>query len=166
MATKGDISDLDVLLFGGEPMIPLVDGFSRYRKSGIVSSDVDGGTTRQRKKYFNNPHIATASFMLETPAEQDFIQIFFERNEGKYFVCHLAADRPLIEPYVVQVISDWSNDYVSMVDGQLTVTLEIVSARDTILDGFMFDMYQNVGSDLYDMLNVFKEIAIGMPNND
>lgn len=164
MTTKGDISSLDVLQFGGEPMIPLVSGYSRYRKSGVIGSDVEGGSTRQRKKYFNNPHIAAASFMLETPAAQDFIQMFFERNEGKYFVCHLAADRPLVEPYVVQVISDWVNDYVSMVDGKLTVTLEIVSARDTTLDDFMFDMYGVIGSDLYDVLLGFKQIVKVMPN--
>lgn len=163
MATKGDVSNLDTLLFGGEPMIPLVSGFSRYRRNGVIQSDVQGGSTRQRKKFFNNPHIASATFWLETPAQQDYIQLFFERNEGKYFICHLAADRPLIEPYVVQVVSDWENDYVSAKDGTLTVTLEIVSARDEALDEFLFPMYEAIGSDLYDVLICFKKIVLAMP---
>ena len=163
MATKGDISDLDVLMFGGENMIPLVSGFSRYRKTGIVTSDVQGGATRQRKKYFNQPHVANATFILESPAQQDYIQLFFERNEGKHFICHLSADRPLIEPYVVQVISDWENDYVSAVDGSLTVVLEIVSARDKALDEFLWEMYPTLGSGLYDVLLGFKDIVLAMP---
>lgn len=163
MATKGDVSNLDTLTFGGENMIPLVSGFSRYRKSGTVSSDVDGGATRQRKKYFNQPHVASATFFLETAQEQDFIQLFFERNEGKYFICHLSADRPIVEPYVVQVISDWGNDRVSMVDGTLTVTFEILSARDAVLDEFLWEMYQSIGNDLNGMLLGFKSFVKAMP---
>lgn len=163
MATKGDISGLDVLMFGGVNMTPLVSGFSRSRRPGVVSNDVTGGTTRQRKKYFNNPHIASATFRLETAAEQDYIQLFFERNEGKKFICHLSADRPLIEPYVVQVVSDWENDYVSMVDGSLSVTIEIVSARDKTLDEFLWEMYPVVGSGLHDVLLGFKDIVKAMP---
>lgn len=33
MATKGDISDLEPLVYGGQPVVPLVEGFTRTRQS-------------------------------------------------------------------------------------------------------------------------------------
>ena len=98
MATKGNVSDLDVLIYGGKPLVPLVSGFNRHRKSGVVRSNVSGGTTRQRKKYFNMPHVASVTFYLGSASAQDFIQSFINRNEGKKFICYLSADRPIVEP--------------------------------------------------------------------
>ena len=166
MATKGDISDLDVLKFGGKNMIPVVSGFSRVRVSGIVQSDVSGGTTVQRKKYYNMPYVCGASFYLDDEFMQDFIKTFFSRNEGKYFICYMKADRPIIEPYVVQVISEWEDSYVSAVDGSLTVTLEVVSVRDLDLDDFLYNVYSEVGSDLYNWLLGYKSIVNAIPVGD
>jgi len=163
MATKGDISGLDELIFGGEPLIPLVDSFSRRRKTGIVQSNVEGGLTRQRKKFYNQPYLADVTYRLETEQAQDFIKLFFERNEGKRFVAHLRADRPILEPYVVQVVSDWNDSYASAVDGDLVVTLEIVSVRNTALDDYLFVMYQALGSDFYDYNLGLKYIVEAMP---
>ena len=53
MATKGDISDLDVLMYGGVPLKPLRDSFTRRRTSGVTQSEMEGGLTRQRKKFYN-----------------------------------------------------------------------------------------------------------------
>ncbi len=152
MATKGDISDLDELIYGGEPLIPLLSGFSRRRTSGIVQSDVRGGLTRQRKKFYNQAYTAEATYRLDTPGMQDFIKSFFERNEGSRFVAYLRADRPILEPYVVQVISDWEDDYASALDATMTVTLEIVSVREPGLDDLIFPMYKELGDDMYDVL--------------
>ncbi len=81
MATKGDVSGLDVLMYGGVRMVPLVDSFSRVRRSGVVASDTQGGMTRQRKKFHNQPYLAEVTYRLETPGMQDFIKVFFERNQ-------------------------------------------------------------------------------------
>lgn len=164
MATKGDISDLDVLVFGKQPLIPLVSGFSRNRRSGVVQSSAAGGATRQRKKFYGTVYEARAKFYLETPAQQAFIKQFFERNEGKRFICHLAADRPVVEPYVVQVISEWNDSYVSAVDGELSVTLEIFSVRtDPCLDDFLYEMYQCLGDDVYCVLKGITEVVEELP---
>lgn len=156
MATKGDISGLDVLLFGDVPMVPLVDSFTRVRRSGVVQSDTQGGLTRQRKKFYNQPYTASVTYRLETVEQQDFIKIFFERNEGKKFIAYLSADRPITEPYVVQVVSDWSDPFASGVDGDTTVTLEIVSVRDSELDDILFPIYQQYGADYIDMIDGFE----------
>lgn len=148
MALKGDASDLDTLAFGGKPLVPLVSGFSKHRRSGVIQSSVPGGMTRQRLKYYNNPHVAEATFYLETGAQQDFIQMFFNRNEGKKFICHLAADNSTVEPYVVQVIGDWKLPYNSSQDAQLSVTLEIVPSRSFCYDEFIYDMGQCLGDEL------------------
>jgi len=165
MATKGDITGLAVLMFGGVPMIPQVanGGFSRYRKSGVISSDASGGAGRQRKKYFGNTHIAEVNFYLETAQQQDFMELFFNRNEGKRFICHLAADRPIVEPYVVQAISDARYSEVNAKESLCSVTLEIFSARDADLDEFLTEMYPVFGSDLYDILTGFRPIVEAMP---
>lgn len=166
MATKGDISDLDEFIFGGEPILPLLNGFSRVRVSGVVQSDVEGGLTRQRKKFYNQPYQANVSYDLATPAMQDFIKMFFERNEGKKFVAWLRADRPILEPYVVQVVSDWEDVYASAIDGTLSVTMEIVSVRDTALDDVVFPLYQLYGNDFQTYLDAFKPIVQAMPEGD
>ncbi len=49
MATKGDVSGLDVLMFGGEPLIPMLSGLRTSRRSGVVQSESSGGMVRQRK---------------------------------------------------------------------------------------------------------------------
>ena len=91
MATKGDISDLETLVYGGKPVVPLVEGFTRTRQGGVVRSDVSGGASRQRKKYYGTTHLAQATFYLRSPAMQDYIQMFINANEGKRWVCHLSA---------------------------------------------------------------------------
>lgn len=160
MATKGDISDLDVLWFGGKPMVPVVSGFSRVRRSGVVQSQAAGGATRQRKKFYGTVYEARVKFYLGTPAQQAYIKQFFERNEGKRFICHLSADRPVVEPYVVQVISEWEDSYVSAVDAELSATIEIFSVRtDPCLDDFLYEMYGCLGDDLYCVLTGITEIV-------
>jgi len=164
MATKGDISGLDHLIFGGSPMLPLVDSFTRVRKTGIVQSDVQGGLTRQRKKFYNQPYLADVTYRLETTQQQDFMKIFFDRNEGKKFIAYLSADRPITEPYVVQVVSDWGDAYASAVDGDVTLTLEIVSVRrDEELDEYLFLMYQALGSDFVPYMDGLKYVVKAMP---
>lgn len=166
MATKGDISDLEVLQFGGKPMIPQVaqGGFSRTRKSGVVRSDSAGGASRQRKKYFGTTHIADVTFYLETAQQQDYMELFTVMNEGKRFICHLVADRPLVEPYVVQITSEVNYSEVNAKESIATMTLEIFPARDPVLDEWLYDFYQNF-SDLNSYLNGFKQIVKAMPND-
>ncbi len=129
MATKGDISGLDTLMFGGEPMVPQVSGFSRFRKSGVIQSGATGGARRQRKKFFNMPHEASATFYLETVGMMDYMQSFINDNEGKKFICHLAADNAAVEPYVVQVISEWEFTEVNAVESTVGCQLEIFSTN-------------------------------------
>ena len=163
MATKGDISGLDEFIYGGQPFVPMVNGFARRRKSGVTRSNVAGGLTRQRKKFYNQPYLADVTYFLETEGQQDFIKLFFERNEGKRFIAYLRADRPILEPYVVQVVSECEDSYASAVDGLLTVTLEIVSVRDKELDDYLFDLYQQVGDELTAYDDGFEQIVQAMP---
>lgn len=164
MATKGDISGLDVLIFGGEPMIPQVaiGGFSRYKKSGVVRSDASGGASRQRRKYFGTTHIADVTFYLETPVEQDYFELFIERNQGKRFICHLQADRPIVEPYVVQVVSEVNFSEVTAKDSTVSMTMEIYSVRDKDLDDWLYQMYPVI-VDTGEYVNHFREIVELMP---
>ena len=166
MATKGDISDLETLVYGGKPVVPLVEGFTRTRQGGVVRSDVSGGASRQRKKYYGTTHLAQATFYLRSPAMQDYIQIFINANEGKRWICHLSADRPLVEPYVVQALTDWNHVEVNALRGTVTVQLEIFSARDECLDGIIYPLYQCIGDDLCEYLDMFGTMTQGWPNND
>ena len=165
MATKGDISDLDEFIYGGEPIVPQLNGFSRRRKSGVVSSNTSGGLTRQRKKFYNQPYLVDCTYYLHSPSMQDFIKIFFERNEGKKFVAWLRADRAVLDSHVVQVVSDWEDSYASAVDGMLSVTLEVVSVRDAWLDDTLFDLYQLSGDDVINTTEGMEEIVRAMPED-
>lgn len=163
MTTRGDISGLDVLQYGGKPMIPLTSGFARVRRTGVVQNEVMAGSTRQRLKFYGNTYVAEASFYLHSAQQQDYIKQFFARNEGKTFICHLAADRPIVEPYTVRVISDWRDSYVSAVDGTLTVTIEIDSVRETEIDNFLFPLYESAGDDTYGILFGITRVARLLP---
>lgn len=165
MATKGDITGLPVLMFGGKPLVPQVaiGGFSRHRQSGIVVSNAAGGAGRVRKKYHGGTHMAEVTFYLETPQQQDYLELFFSRNEGTRFICHLAADRPIVEPYVVQVVSDVNYSDVNAKDSVASMTMEIFSARDADLDEFLIEMYPVV-DDLYGVLTGFRAIVEEMPS--
>lgn len=165
MATKGDISDLDELFFGGKPIVPLVSGFSRTRRSGVIRSDVTGGSIRQRKKFFNMPHIADVSFYLRSAAAQDFIQAFINRNEGKKFICHLSADRPIVEPYVVQALGDWRHVEVNALNGTVSCQFEIFSTSELVLDQFSYDYYSHMGDDMYGIITGLSEIVEKMPTS-
>lgn len=165
MATKGDISGLSVLKFGNEYLVPQVaqGSFERYRKSGVVRSEAAGGATRQRKKYYGNVHVADVTFYLETAQHQDFMEMFINRNEGKRFICHLSADRPIVEPYVVQIVSECNFSDVDAKDAIVSMTLEIFSARDTVLDDYLYEMYSLYGSDYAYTINGYREIVEVMP---
>lgn len=150
MAVKGDVSDLDVLVYGGKPIVPQVaiGGYSFNRRNGTVPSDVAGGATRQRKKYYGMPYQAGVTFYAETPSELDFLLAFMRRNEGKYFICHLIAERPIVEPYVVQVLGDWTFNDVDSKDSTMAVQLEIISARDDCMDEFLYTVGTCWGNDI------------------
>lgn len=165
MATKGDISGLDVLMFGGEPMIPQVaqGDFSRYKQSGVVRSDTSGGASRQRRKYFGTTHIVEVTFYLETQAEQDFFEMFVERNQGKRFICHLSADRPIVEPYVVQIISEVNYPNSNAKDGIASMTMEIYSVRDREADTLLFGLYQTMGVEVMALFVYLHDIVELMP---
>jgi len=160
---KGDTSDLDTLMYGGKPLIPLVSGFSRKRRSGVVRNSVQAGLSRQRKKFYGNVYEAQATFRLGSPGMQDYLKAFFSRNEGKRFICHLSADRPIVEPYVVQVIGDWEDANVTALDANLNVTLEIVSVRCQGLDDALFAMYGCYGDDMYCVLEQINKTVDVMP---
>ncbi len=163
MATKGDISGLDVLMYGGVPLIPLLNSYSGHRKSGLVQSNTLGGATKQRKKFYGTTYTYDASFFLDNKLMQDYVKSFFELNEGKKFICHLKADRPIVEPYVVQVTSDWEDPYCSEVDGKLTVTLEIFQARDRGMDEFLNYLYSNLGDETNQWVFDVSEIVLELP---
>lgn len=163
MATKGDISTLDELKFGGEYFIPLLSSFSGSRNSGLIQTSAQGGASRQRKKYYGTTYSYEAKFFLDNQAMQDYFKIFFERNEGKKFICHVAADRPIVEPYVVQVTSDWQDDYRSMVDGLLSVTLEVFSVRYPALDETLFELYTSEGDNTTKVITLFNGFVEKMP---
>lgn len=165
MATKGDISDLDVLKFGGKPIVPQVaiGGFSRRRNSGVVNSDTSGGASRQRVRYYGGVHVAPVTFYLETPAQQDFMEMFVDKNKGKKWICHLQADRPIVEPYVVQTVSEWEFGSVNAKDATVTLTLEIFSARDECLDNFLYSLYPCVGDDMYCWLKAWGQVSKAIP---
>lgn len=165
MATKGDITGLDTLQFGGKPMVPQVaiGGFSRTKRSGVMNSDTSGGATRQRKKYFGTVHVAEVTFYLETAQQQDYFEMFVARNEGKKFICHLSADRPIVEPYVVQVVSDYQFSEVNAKDASVSLTMEIFSARDPVLDDWLYELYPILGSDLAPWLNAWHEVVKEIP---
>lgn len=163
MAIKGDVTGLDVLMFGQKPLVPLNSGFSRTRDSGVARSSSPGGASRLRKKYYGTTHLVNATFYLDSPAKQDFIQRFINRNEGKRFICHLAADRPIVEPYVVQAVSEWSHDDVSAIYGNVTVQLEVYSTSEPCLDEWFYNMYQCYGDDLCREVNLLNDLATGWP---
>lgn len=161
MATKGDISTLDVLMYGNKPMIPLKSGFSRQKDDGVVRDSVSGGATRQRMKFYGTTHTADVSFRCESKPQCDFFNMFIERNRGKYFICHLQADRPLIEPYVVQAIDIWKESSFD-IGSTFSTTLEIVSVRDLDLDNAFFPLYQFYGDQLSYAASIY-DLTEGMP---
>lgn len=165
MTTKGDISDLDVLEFGGKFIVPLNAGYSGGKTSGVVVSEQAGGANRIAKKYYGTTFQHKCSFFLETPFEQDYFRMFIEDNEGKRFICHLAADRPIVEPYVVQAIAEWDWSDITAISATVSTTLEIYSARDRELDALVKPLYQKYGNQWnywsWLMLNITK----GIPND-
>lgn len=163
MATKGDISGLDVLAYGGVPKIPVMSGFTLAKRSGVVQSSSPGGMTRQRKKYYGNTYIAEAKFIFKSLAEQDYMRAFFQVNEGKKFICHLRADRPVIEPHVVQLLSEWPEGLISRKASSVTVTLEITRARCDSLDVFLNAMYSCHGDDICQVLTLSSDGVVSLP---
>ena len=165
MAVKGDVTGLDVLAFGQKPMVPLNSGFSRTRESGVARSSAPGGASRQRKRYYGTVHVANVTFRLDSPAMQDFIQRFINRNEGKRFICYLAADRPLVEPYVVQAVSEWSHEDVSALQADVSVQLEVYSTSEPCLDELLYQLYQCYGDDLCEVVDLFSTLTDGWPKS-
>ena len=166
MATKGDISDLKTLTFGGKPMVPsvAVGGYSRTKGSGVINSNTTGGATRQRKKYYGNVHVVEATFYMDTSAQHDYMEIFINQNEGKKWICHLTADRPIVEPYVVQTVSEWQFSDINSSEATLTVTLEVFSVRDPALDAFLMVMYESqVGDDISEWVVAMNSLSGVIP---
>lgn len=108
-------------------------------------------------------HIAEVNFYLQDAQLQDFFELFVVNNEGKRFICHLVADRALVEPYVVQIISEVNYSEVNAHDAIASMTLEIFSARDAVLDDFLLTMYDLYGSDYATVLNLINDVQRAIP---
>ena len=93
----------------------------------------------------------------------DYIRLFINNNEGKRWICHLSADRPLVEPYVVQALTDWNHVEVNALRGTVTVQLEIFSARNPCADEFLSAVYPCIGDDICEYLELFGTITEGWP---
>lgn len=151
MALKGDTSGLDTLHFG-EPIIPRANSFTGNRKNTVVTSSSTFGFSKQRRKYKGNVGLYNAVFLLDTPAMIDYFRVFIERNIGKKFICHLSYDRPCVEPYVVQAVSDYVESDITSQFLEVSVTLEIYGTRAECLDVWLFDHYTCLGNDFYQTL--------------
>lgn len=161
MGVKGDVSTLDTLMFNGQPIIPQVaiNGYSYNKRSGIVASNVAGGATRQRKKYYGSVYVADVTFYCETLIIFDYINMFLQRNEGKYFICNLMADRPIVEPYVVQAVDVWKVSDVNSHDITVSTVLEIIPARNKELDELLVPLYSKYyGSDISNIIFSLHEL--------
>ncbi len=132
--------------------MPLVAGFSRVRRSGVVKSEISNKTAATRKKYYNMPHITNVSFYLDSTEKQDYIQTFINSNEGKKFICHLSADRPIVEPYVVQAIDKWSHREVTAISAMVSCRFEVFSTKTPELDEALVAIYSVYGDDFHDIL--------------
>ncbi len=154
---------METLIFNNEPLVPLVSGFTRSRNSGVIQNEANAGTRRQRKKYFDSPHLASVSFYLDSPELVDYFTTFIRDNEGEMFNCYLAADRPIVETYLVQAISEWQFTTVDRETTIVSCQLEISSFKIPVLDHFLNAMYSTRGEDVYEIVKRLVEIVEVMP---
>ena len=147
MATIGDISGLETLQYDNVPLEPLTEGFVRRRKSGVIASGGDSGASVLRRKFFNTVHVLGVTYYLESRPQQDYIQAFINVTEGQKFIAYLTADRPILEPYVVQAVTDWEHSEVTYVDAKVSVTLEVFSTRNFATDQAIMNAYAIDGDD-------------------
>lgn len=162
MGLKGDITGLEVLQFK-TPLIPRANSYGGTRKSGVVTSNMGFGASRQRRKYRGNIGEYQAVFLLETPMQIDYFRGFINRNEGRKFICHLSYDRPCVEPYVVQVVSDWDESDITAISMEVSVTLQVYGTRNKCLDEFLAFMYSCLGGDFIDAMLIERQAVKAIP---
>ena len=75
----------------------------------------------------------------------------------------MEADRPLIEPYVVQAVDEWSESSIDIEGSSISTTFEVVSVRDRDLDNAIFPLYQFYGHELGYAVSLYYDLTKWMP---
>jgi len=151
------------LMFNGEPLVPRISGFTKSKKSGVIQNEANAGTRRQRKKYFDTTHDVNASFYLGSPEILDYMLSFIDTNEGEVFICHLATDRPEIEPSMVQAVSEWEFTEINTIESIVSCELEVFTTKILVFDQFLNAEYAALGGDIHRALVGLGEIIEAIP---
>ena len=75
----------------------------------------------------------------------------------------MSADRPIVEPYVVQAVGEWQHPEVNAIEGTVTCQFEIFSTKETILDEFLQAEYTVNGDDTTLVILEYPKIVEKMP---
>ena len=60
---KGETSDLDRFNYGGEPILPEQGSYSVTLQGGVVSTDIDGGMSRQFVQFQNSAYQVNVNYI-------------------------------------------------------------------------------------------------------
>lgn len=143
MATVGDISDLDELLFGGNPFLPDAGSYSVSIQGGVISSTGQGGLSKQQLQFYNSPYSVKVSYS-GTQFEMGYLENFFNKNRGQRFVAHLDIGGTGIEPFVVQVTNRPSVSKTGFT-GSVSITYEVEPATDKCYQESMLELAVCIG---------------------
>lgn len=159
MALIGDITGLSRLQYAGVQILPERSGYSVSSRNGIVSSDVAGGISKQYIQFMNSPFTVSVTYKGLDASKAWFLSDFFDRNRGQRFICSLLIGSIDIEEFVVQRMGDYQYKATG-INGQLTVTLQVVPSFDTCYADWASNAFQCVSGG--DWAKIFKETKEGV----
>ncbi|AZU97857.1 hypothetical protein [Vibrio phage LP.2] len=129
MATTGDVSDLDELIYGGSPVLPEQNSYSVSIPGGVVRSDVDGGLPKSQLQFFNKPYTASVTYIGLDGFKIAYIENFFERNRGQKFIAYFLISSGEVEPFVCQFVGEPSFSKTGF-NGSVQVSYEVQPGID------------------------------------
>lgn len=137
MAVTGDVSDLDTLMFGGEPMLPERGSYSVKLQGGVVSSDFDAGLDKQDIQFLNSPYQVSCTYFALDGFKAAYVESFFNRQRGQKFIANLLIGTNDIEEFVVQLIGTPKMSQTGN-NGEISVTYKVEPAIDRCWNDTLF----------------------------
>lgn len=156
MAITGDVSDLDEMLWNGEPYLPQRDSYSVELPSGVVGTSFGGGLDKLQLQFVNAPYYVSVTYTAYDGFQAAYLEYFLKKNRGQKFVAWLLISGVEPEQFVVQYTEDNPQISKTGYTASVTITLQVEPSVDRDFEDFIFTFGQQAGNpkEWFDIANI------------
>lgn len=155
------MSDLPKLMFGGEMVRPVQDGYAATDPFSGVVTDIKGGFSRVARDAMGGVYDVTATYKFDD-VQYLWWGAFYHtvlKDGAMPFLAELALDTPVIQSYVCQIVARPGNPDNRGFYKEVTLKLQAEPVIDEAYNAALADLLSLYGYDYAEYLDLYNQLA-------